>query len=231
MPSRPRWTASGPASRSSSIRSPRLCRSNRSRRPGEVGVGWTIRDDYFDPALPGAVVLEYRLSGAVTWQFVPIAPGTPGLLEPQGQYARRGPPQGARPGRQCRRGAHHRQPRRRRPGLAAAGPRRLSAAGQPAAGRRPAKARRQGTALRQHQTRRAQLRAEGVRPIRCFPGGTVVYPRCPQLEPRTRIQGPPRRRARQAGHHLQRRHRGRLWPNPARTLRRRPGRSSPASGR
>jgi hypothetical protein len=46
-----------------------------SPRPGEVGVGWTIRDDYFDPALPGAVVLEYRLSGAVTWQIVPIAPG------------------------------------------------------------------------------------------------------------------------------------------------------------
>jgi hypothetical protein len=44
-------------------------------RPGEVGVGWTIRDDNFDPALAGAVVLEYRLAGALTWQVVPIAAG------------------------------------------------------------------------------------------------------------------------------------------------------------
>jgi hypothetical protein len=44
-------------------------------RPGEVGVAWTVRDDYFAPALPGAVVLEYRLAGAISWQFVPILPG------------------------------------------------------------------------------------------------------------------------------------------------------------
>jgi hypothetical protein len=44
-------------------------------RAGEVGVGWTIRDDNLDPNVPGAVVLEYRLAGAMSWQVVPVLPG------------------------------------------------------------------------------------------------------------------------------------------------------------
>jgi hypothetical protein len=44
-------------------------------RTGEVGVTWTIRDDHFDPGVPDAVRLEYRLTGGVTWQPLPVAPG------------------------------------------------------------------------------------------------------------------------------------------------------------
>jgi hypothetical protein len=44
-------------------------------RPGEVGVAWTIRDDYFDPAGPDAVRVEFRLVGGVTWQALAIPPG------------------------------------------------------------------------------------------------------------------------------------------------------------
>jgi hypothetical protein len=44
-------------------------------RSGEVGVSWVIRDDNFDAMAPGAIVLDYRLAGGITWQLVPVAPG------------------------------------------------------------------------------------------------------------------------------------------------------------
>jgi hypothetical protein len=44
-------------------------------RQGEVGVSWTIRDDYFDAAGPDALRLEYRLSGGMTWLPLSVPQG------------------------------------------------------------------------------------------------------------------------------------------------------------
>jgi hypothetical protein len=44
-------------------------------RPGEVGVSWKITGELFEPFMPGAVLLEYRLAGAMTWQPVPVPAG------------------------------------------------------------------------------------------------------------------------------------------------------------
>jgi hypothetical protein len=44
-------------------------------RSGEVGVAWTVRDDYFDPNGPDAIRLEYRLSGGVTWLPLSVPQG------------------------------------------------------------------------------------------------------------------------------------------------------------
>ena len=77
MPSRPRWTASSPASRSSSIRSPRLCRSNRSRpAPARSASAGPFATTISTRPCLGPSCWNIGCPAAVTWQFVPIAPGT-----------------------------------------------------------------------------------------------------------------------------------------------------------
>jgi hypothetical protein len=44
-------------------------------RSGEVGVSWTIQDDYFDFGITDAVRLEYRLTGGVTWLPLTVPQG------------------------------------------------------------------------------------------------------------------------------------------------------------
>jgi hypothetical protein len=44
-------------------------------RPGEVGVAWKVNGELFEAFAPGAVVLEYRLAGAQSWQPVPVTAG------------------------------------------------------------------------------------------------------------------------------------------------------------
>jgi hypothetical protein len=59
-------------------------------RTNEVGVAWDIRDDNFDPNMPGAIQLEYRPAGSTNW--LPLFrtpgasqhywnPGTTGVVE------------------------------------------------------------------------------------------------------------------------------------------------------
>ncbi len=43
-------------------------------RGREIGVAWDIADDSFDPAVPGAVRLEYRLAGGLDWKLIPVYP-------------------------------------------------------------------------------------------------------------------------------------------------------------
>jgi hypothetical protein len=44
-------------------------------RGNEIGVAWTVRDENFDPALPGAVNVEYRVAGAAAWTPLAIPAG------------------------------------------------------------------------------------------------------------------------------------------------------------
>ncbi len=44
-------------------------------RGGEVGVSWTVRDDHFDFGIAGAVRIEYRLAGGLTWLPLSVPQG------------------------------------------------------------------------------------------------------------------------------------------------------------
>ena len=44
-------------------------------RSAEVGVTWKVNSELFEPYAAGAVLLEYRLAGAMTWQPVPVPAG------------------------------------------------------------------------------------------------------------------------------------------------------------
>lgn len=45
-------------------------------RGGEVGVAWSVRDDNLDLGLPGAVEVQYRVAGGVTWIPLAVVPGS-----------------------------------------------------------------------------------------------------------------------------------------------------------